>query len=99
MLEVDRNVYLTGLPIFIDEHTEIDTWEALRTRLPSNAYRSGAKMQRIRAKPATRNGTAKSDPVLYVVSEQKAVQAARLRGMYFRTSLCVLINSVLLTLP
>ncbi|KAG9081790.1 hypothetical protein FRC06_005391, partial [Ceratobasidium sp. 370] len=29
MLEVRRNTYLMNLPVFVDEHTEIDTWDVL----------------------------------------------------------------------
>lgn len=78
--EVGLSAYIKGLPIFVDEHTKIDTWQTLRTHLRSTAYRSGAKMQRIRAKPATRDSPAKNDPVFYVDSEQGAIGTEKLHG-------------------
>jgi hypothetical protein len=77
MREVKRDAYLMGLPTFVDEYTEIDTWDTLRTHLHSTAYRSGARMQRIRARPATRNRVAKNDPILYVHPGQ---ESTKLRG-------------------
>jgi hypothetical protein len=82
MLEVGRSAYLMGLPIFIDMYTEIDTWDVIRIRLHSTAHRSGARMQRIRAKAATRDRAAKNDPLLYVDSGQVSVQTAKLYGEY-----------------
>lgn len=82
MHEVGLNAYLMGLPVFVDEYTEIDTWHALRTHLRSTAYRSGAKMQRIRAKPAIHNSPAKNDPILYVDSEQGAIGTEKLHGTH-----------------
>lgn len=78
--EVGRNDYLMNLPIFVDEYTEIDTWETLRTHLQSTAYRSAAKMQRIRARPANRNRAAKYDPIFFVDSQQEPVRDVRLHG-------------------
>jgi hypothetical protein len=82
MYEANRSSCLMNLPIFVDEYTEIDTWDTLRTHLHSTAYPSGTKMQRIRAKPATRNHVAKNDPVLYVDSGQETARTARLHGGY-----------------
>ncbi|KAG9077129.1 hypothetical protein FRC06_009084 [Ceratobasidium sp. 370] len=45
MQEVKRCAYLTDLPIFVDEFTDIDAWDTLRSHLHSTAYRSAAKMQ------------------------------------------------------
>jgi hypothetical protein len=81
MQEVKRCAYLTNLPIFVDEFTDIDTWDTLRSHLHSTAYRSATKMQRICAKPAARNSPAKNDPVLYVGPGQ-AGEAAKLHGKY-----------------
>lgn len=82
MNEVGRSAYLTNLPVFVDEYTEIDTWDAIRTHLPSTAYRSGAKMQRIRAKRATGDTAAKNDPVLYVDPGQGDARTAKFHGTY-----------------
>lgn len=86
MHEIGRSAYLMNLPIFVDEYTEIDTWEALRTHLESTAYRSGAKMQRIRAKPATCNRPAQNDPILYVHSVQETPRAPKLHGKHDKYS-------------
>lgn len=91
MHEVGRNDYVKNLPIIVDEYAEIDTWDSLRTHLQSTAYRSGAKMQRIRAKPATRAHAAKNDPILYVNSEREANRAVKLHGKH-KTSPHVLID-------
>jgi hypothetical protein len=83
MREVGRSAYLMHLPVDVDEYTEIDTWESLRTQLHSTAHRSAAaKLQRIRAKPATHNHVAKNDPVLYADSSQGSVRTAKFRGEY-----------------
>ncbi|KAB5589642.1 hypothetical protein CTheo_6915 [Ceratobasidium theobromae] len=78
MLEVGRCAALAKLPISVDKYTEIDTWNVLRTLLHSTAHHSGARMQRIRAKPATRDHVAKHDPLLYVDSGQELVEVAKL---------------------
>jgi hypothetical protein len=80
MYEVSHNAYLMNLPIFVDEYTEIDTWDSLRTHLHSTAHRPGAEMQRIRAKAATRNHVAQNDPVLYVGSGKEIVRTTKLHG-------------------
>jgi hypothetical protein len=82
MHEISRNAYLMNLPVYVDEHTNIDTWDALRTHLHSTACRPGAKMQRMRAKPATGSHGAKNDPVLYVDPGQETPQTAKLNGKY-----------------
>ncbi|KAG9077882.1 hypothetical protein FS749_010181 [Ceratobasidium sp. UAMH 11750] len=80
MRQVGQSAHLADLPIPVDEHTQIDVWHALRTRLPSAARKSGLKMQRVRSKPATRGHAAKFDPVLYVDSEGKTPRTAKLHG-------------------
>jgi hypothetical protein len=80
MHEVGRSAYLANLPIYVDEFTEVDTWDYIRTNLHSTVHHSGAKMQRIRAKPATCNRAAKNDPVLYVDSSQGIARTAKLHG-------------------
>ncbi|QRV72034.1 hypothetical protein RhiJN_00048 [Ceratobasidium sp. AG-Ba] len=76
MREIELSPHLSALPISIDEYTLIDVWQALRTHLPSTAYRSNVKMQRIRSRPAARGHAAKNDPVLYVSAEGKTAQTA-----------------------
>ncbi|KAG9122038.1 hypothetical protein FRC07_001749, partial [Ceratobasidium sp. 392] len=68
MYEIDRNPYLADLPIPVDEFTEIDTWHALRTHIQSPSFKSGERMQRIRARPETQHRARKNDPVFYVGS-------------------------------
>ncbi|KAG9100287.1 hypothetical protein FRC06_004316 [Ceratobasidium sp. 370] len=80
MHEVRRSAYLINLPIFVDEFTEVDTWDTIRTHLHSTLHRSNARMQRIRTKPATRNNVAKNDPILYVHSSQENARTAKLHG-------------------
>lgn len=92
LYEIGRSAYLKNLPISVDKYTEIDTWEALRTHLRTTAYRSGAKMQRIRAQPATRNRIAKNDPVLYIDSGLEAAGIPKLDGKYFKNFSSMFIN-------
>ncbi|KAG8706724.1 hypothetical protein FRC12_005874 [Ceratobasidium sp. 428] len=80
MRQIERNPHTTGLPIAVDEYTQIDVWHALRTHLHSTAHKSGAKMQRIRSKPATSSRVAKHDPVFFVNAEGKNAWTAKLDG-------------------
>ncbi|KAG8731870.1 hypothetical protein FRC10_001395, partial [Ceratobasidium sp. 414] len=63
---VNRNSYLSSLPITVDEYALVDTWDALRTHLYSHTINLKAQMQRIRAKPARGRLSAQCDPVYYI---------------------------------
>lgn len=80
MQQIDRCPQLTNLLTLVDEHTEIDIWHALRTRLHSVAYKSGTRMQRIRSKSASPNCPAKHDPVFFINAEGKTARSANLYG-------------------
>ncbi|KAG8777229.1 hypothetical protein FRC12_000491 [Ceratobasidium sp. 428] len=78
--QIKQDAYLTDLPITVDEYTRIDVWHSLRTHLHSTAHKSGAKMQRIRSKPANGSRAAKHDPVFFLNAEGKNARTAKLDG-------------------
>ncbi|KAG8701101.1 hypothetical protein FRC09_005560 [Ceratobasidium sp. 395] len=103
--QVKQSSHLTNLPITVDEYTLIDVWHSLRTHLHSAAHKSGAKMQRIRSKPANGSRAAKHDPVFFVNAEGKNARTAEIGDcsvaqvrLIFRLTPCTLIpNPPLMT--